>query len=69
MKFVHGKRMIKQEQVWGFVLVTERAAGVRTFGLILGTRVWGYQWKIKTEKSKSGSARTSRRSSPNTDSK
>jgi hypothetical protein len=69
MKFVRGKRMFRQELLWGFVLVTEVLAGVRTFGLILGRSVWGFQWKLPKPKSSSGSARISPRSSPNTDSK
>jgi len=67
MKFVRGKRQFKQEQLWGFVLVTE--AGVRTFGLVLGRSVWGFQWKHTMTKSRHGSARISRRSNQNTDSK
>ena len=46
MKYVSGKRQFPQERTWGFVLVTERRAGVRTFGLILGQRVWGFQWNL-----------------------
>lgn len=67
MKFVRGKRQFKQEQLWGFVLMTE--AGVRTFGLVLGRSVWGFQWKIMSPTPKRGSARTSRKSNPNTGNK
>ena len=47
MKFVRGKRAFKQEKLWGFVLVAEPRAGVKTFGLILGRSVWGVQWPIR----------------------
>ena len=69
MKFVRGKRQFKQERMWGFVLITEDRAGVRTFGVIFGFSVVGVQWKIKRKKSSSAFARTSQRSSPNTESK
>lgn len=46
MKFVRGKRQFPQERLWGFLLVTEIRAGIRTFGLIAGRRVWGVQWKL-----------------------
>lgn len=68
MKFVRGKRQFKQERVWGLLLVTEPFAGVRTFGLIFGRSVWGFQWKLRKSKLKSGNgfARTSPRSGQNT---
>lgn len=50
MKFVRGKRQHRQERIWGFVLVTEERAGVRTFGLILGYSVWGWQWPLKRKR-------------------
>jgi len=67
MKFVRGKRTVRQEQLWGFVLITE--ASGRTFGVVLGRSVWGIQWKITSPTPRRGSARTSRKSSPNTGSK
>lgn len=71
MKFVRGKRQFKQERMWGFVLVHETLAGVKTFGLILGRHIWGFQWLITKKKKKSSSAfvSTSRGSSQNTGSK
>lgn len=66
MKFVHGKRQFHQESLWGFVLVTETIAGVRTFGLIIGKRVWGFQWKITRKKSSSAFVRTSQKSNQRT---
>jgi len=69
MKFVRGKRQFWQEQMWGFVLVTEARAGVRTFGLILNRSVWGFQWKLTKKKSSSAFVRTTPKSSPNTESK
>jgi len=69
MKFVRGKRQFKQEYIFGFVLVTEERAGVRTFGLILWRNVWGFQWKLPKKKSGAASVRTSPRSSQNTGSK
>lgn len=68
MKFVHGKRQFRQERMWGFVLVTEERAGVRTFGLIFNRSVWGVQWPMK-KNSGSGSKRSSPRSSRSTASK
>lgn len=65
MKFVHGKRQIHQELLWGFVLVTESVAGVRTIGFIFGRRVWGFQWRIKKKKSNAAFARSSAESNPN----
>ena len=65
MKFVRGKRRFKQERMWGFVLITEERAGVRTFGVIFGYSVVGVQWKITTKRSGSASVRTSPKSSPN----
>ncbi len=47
MKWVHGKRLHRQEKLWGFTLVSELRAGVKTFGLILGYSVWGVQWLIR----------------------
>lgn len=69
MKFVRGKRQFKQERMWGFILVAEPLAGVKTFGLIFGRSVWGIQWKIPRARPSSGSASTSRKSSRNTASK
>lgn len=46
MKFVRGKRQLPQERMWGFILVTEKRAGVRTFGIIFGQRIWGWQWNL-----------------------
>lgn len=69
MKFVRGKRQFKQERMWGFVLVHETLAGVKTFGLILGRHVWGFQWPITKKRSSGAFVSTSRASSKNTDSK
>lgn len=55
MRFVKGNRRIPQERIYGFVLVTEVRAGVRTFGFIFGTRIWGVQWKLKKNESASSS--------------
>lgn len=70
MKFVRGKRQFKQEQLWGFVLITEALAGVRSFGLVIGNRMWGFQWKIPRQKRSSVAfVRSSRRSPPPTENK
>lgn len=69
MKLVRGKRQFPQERLFGFLLVTELRAGVRTFGFILGTRVWGFQWKLKTKKSNVAFVSSSRKSGPSTGSK
>lgn len=47
MKFIRGKRQHRQERLWGFVLVDEPRAGVRTFGVIFGRSVVGWQWATK----------------------
>ena len=47
MRWVRGKRQIKQERAYGIIIVHEQRAGVRGFYFVWGQRAWGWQWKAK----------------------
>ncbi len=50
MRYVKGKRLIKQERMWGFLHVREERAGVQAVYLVLGKKAWGFQWPLTKRK-------------------
>lgn len=47
MRFIRGKRQIKQERAYGIIIVHEHRAGIRGFYFVWGVRALGWQWKDK----------------------
>jgi hypothetical protein len=45
MRFVRGKRQIKQERLYGIVRVHEPRVGLCGVYFVWGDRAWGWQWK------------------------